>query len=217
MLPIDFTLLTVIVINSIVSIKGFKDRLFFEKFMFHIGGIKRGEQVRMVSSGFLHVDEFHLIFNMLTLFFFAPTVIANLGAIKFLVIYVASLIIGNIFSFYFHKDEYHYTAVGASGAVSGVLYAAILFEPMGEIGLIFIPFLKIPAFIFGILYLLYSIYGMKKRFGNIGHDAHFGGAVSGYGITLLLAPWMFQMQPWIVGVLGVPIVILFILQQQGKL
>lgn len=116
---------------------------------------------------------------MLTLYFFANVVIQDLGAFKFILVYVASLIIGSLFSLFFHKNEYHYSAVGASGAVTGILYSAILLYPNMSLYLFFIP-IPIPAYIFGIVYLLYSIYGMKSRIGNIGHTAHFGGAVGGY-------------------------------------
>src|SRR5690606_20667358 len=122
---------TIIIIaaNVIISMKGFNDFSFFEKYKFNIAGIRSGEQVRMFSSAFLHVDFAHLLFNMLTLYFFANIVILNVGVTYFLIIYVASLLVGNLLSFYFHKDEYHYSAVGASGAVMGILYSAILFYP----------------------------------------------------------------------------------------
>ena len=100
-----------------MSFKGFSDRLFFEKYKFNVGNIRRGEQIRMFSSGFLHVDVTHLLFNMFTLYFFADAVISKLGNFNFIIIYLASLIFGNLLSLYFHKDEYWYSAVGASGAV----------------------------------------------------------------------------------------------------
>ncbi len=210
---------TIIIIaaNVIISLKGFNDFSFFEKYKFNIAGIRRGEQLRMVTSGFLHVDWAHLFFNMFTLFFFANVVISSVGVIKFVLIYLASLIVGNLLSFFFHKDEYHYSAVGASGAVTGVLYSAILFYPDMGLGLIFIPSASIPAWIFGILYLLYSIYGMKSRLGNIGHDAHFGGAIAGYVLTIAFAPILLQTQLWIVAVLAIPIILLFVLHKLGKI
>ncbi len=213
---LDLVMIILIAANVIISFKGFKDFSFFEQYKFNIGGIRRGEQIRTISSGFLHADEMHLFFNMLTLYFFAPVVIVYVGSINFLIIYFGSLVIGSLCSLYFHKDEYHYSAVGASGAVSGIVYAAILFQPTSSMGLLFIP-IPIPAFVFGIGYLLYSIYGMKNRQGNIGHDAHFGGAVGGYLITLIIAPWIFQQNLIFVGLLAIPIVILFIMQRQGKL
>ncbi len=213
---LDIIIIIIIGANILLSLKGFKDFSFFEKYKFNIGGIRRGEQIRMLTSGFLHVDMMHLFFNMFTLYFFAPTVIKFLGNTKFLIVYFGSLLVGNLFSLFFHKDEYHYSAVGASGAVSGIIYAGILFRPDMSLYLMFIP-IPIPAYIFGIGYLLYSIFGMKNKIGNIGHDAHFGGAVGGYGITLILAPWLFQENPFMIGLLAIPIIILFVLQRMGKL
>lgn len=215
-LDLDIVVIVIILANVAASLVGFKDFSFFESYKFHIGGIRRGEQIRMLSSGFLHVDPMHLFFNMFTLYFFAPVVLSSLGNIKFLAIYFGSLLIGNLFSLFFHKDEYHYSAVGASGAVSGIIYSAILFQPNMKLYLMFIR-IPIPAYIFGIGYLLYSIYGMKSRTGNIGHDAHFGGAVGGYVMTLMFAPFLFQENLLMIGLLAVPIIILFVMQRLGKL
>ncbi len=218
-LDIDIVLIIIIAINVLVSITGFNDFSFLEKYKFNIGGIRRGEHVRMLSSGFLHVDTTHLFFNMFTLYFFAPEVIKGFGNVKFLIIYFISLLLGNLFSLFFHKDEYHYSAVGASGAVSGVIYSSILMFPEKKLHFVFLPFenLGIKGYIFGIVYLLYSIYGMKNRVGNIGHDAHFGGAVGGYLTTLLFAPFLFEKNMLIVILMAIPIVILFVMQRLGKL
>jgi len=213
---LDLVTIFIIGINIIVSLKGFNDFSFFEKYKFNIGGIRRGEQIRMIVSGFLHVDEMHLFFNMFTLYFFADEVIGYLGSVNFLLVYFGSLIFGNLLSYYFHKNEYHYSAVGASGAVTGVLYSAILLNPSMKLYMMFIP-IAIPAYIFGIGYLLYSIYGMKNKVGNIGHDAHFGGAIGGYVITLFLATWLFKENLLMVGLLAVPIVLLFIMRKTGKI
>ena len=199
-----------------MSLKGFNDFSFFEKYKFNIGGVRRGEQIRMLSSGFLHVDQMHLFFNMITLYFFADAVVGYLGTTGFITVYFGSLIFGNLLSLYFHKNEYHYSAVGASGAVTGVLFSAILLYPEMSLYLFFIP-IPIPAYVFGIGYLLYSIYGMKNRVGNIGHDAHFGGAIGGYIITLVLASWLLKEHTLMVILLAIPIVLLFILRRTGQL
>lgn len=191
--------------------KGFNDYSFFEKYKFNIGAIRRGEQVRMVSSAFLHANTQHLLFNMLSLFFFANAVIYRLGVLNFVLIYAASLIVGNLLSYYFHKDEYHYSAVGASGAVMGIVYAGILLNPSMTINFI------IPGWLFGVGYMIYTIYGMVKKNDNIGHDAHFGGAIGGYLLTLFLAPSLLQTSLMMVILLAVPIVILFIMIKLGKI
>src|SRR5690606_13083055 len=213
---IDIVTIVVILANVLASYKGFKDYNFFERYKFHIGSIKRGEKIRILTSGFLHVDMTHLLFNMLTLYFFAPIVVVYFGSVKFLIVYLVSLVAGNVLSMIFHKNEYQYSAVGASGAVTGILYAAILLQPDMRLGFFFIP-IPVPAYIFGIGYLLYSIYGMRNRVGNIGHTAHFGGAIGGYLVTLLFFPSLIWIQPLMVGLLALPIVILFILEKSKKL
>lgn len=214
----NFEIATIIIIvaNVLFSLKGFNDFDFFEKYKFNIAGIRRGEQIRMLTSGFLHVDFTHLFFNMFTFYFFADVVIKAVGVVQFVIVYMLSLFVGNLLSFLFHKDEYHYSAVGASGAVTGILYSAILVAPKMELYLYFIP-IPIPAWIFGILYLLYSIYGMKSRKGNIGHDAHFGGAIAGYLLTIVFIPSLLQTSLWLVAALAVPIVLLFILYKLEKI
>ncbi len=214
----DLNLVTIVIIvaNVLISMKGFKDFAFFEKYKFNSAAVKRGEKIRIFSSGFLHVDTSHLFLNMLTLYFFADVVISTLGSVGFVVIYLVSLFLGNLLSYYFHKDDLHYNAVGASGAVSGIIYAAILLFPDMSLYLFLIP-IPIPAYVFGIGYMLYSIYGMKKRIGNIGHDAHFGGAVGGYILTLILVPALFSQHLLMVILLAIPIVLLFFLQKSGKM
>lgn len=216
MLNIDIATIIIIAANVIISMKGFNDISFFDKYKFNVAAIRGGEQIRMFSSAFLHADFSHLLFNMLTLYFFAPVVINSVGVTFFVIIYVVSLLLGNLLSFYFHKDEPHYSAIGASGAVMGILYSAILFYPDMGLYLFFIP-IAIPAWLFGMGYLLYSIYGMKKRLGNIGHDAHVGGAVGGYVLTLLFAPSLFETSLWIVVLLAIPLIILFIMHKLGKI
>ena len=208
--------LAVIAANAVASMKGFSDYNFFERYKFQIDPIKRGEQIRMVSSGFLHVDTMHLIFNMFTLYIFAPLVVGYFGNVQFLLIYLGSLLFGNLLSFIFHKNEPYYSAVGASGAVSGIVYSAILLAPTMKLFIFPIP-IPIPAYIFGIGYLLFSIYGMKNRVGNIGHDAHFGGAVGGYIITLFLKPSLVTDEPLMVSLLAIPIVVLYLMKRMNKI
>ena len=208
--------LILIASNAICSFKGFRERSFFESYKFNIGGIKRGEKLRMLVSGFLHVDLQHLLFNMITLYFFADHVIHSVGPFYFFLIYFGSLMFGNLLSYYFHKNESYYSAVGASGAVTGILYAAILLYPGMELYLYFIP-IPIPSYVVGVGYMLYSIYGMKSRVGNIGHDAHFGGAIGGYVLTLLIAPQVLETHLWMVILLAVPIILLFLMHKNNKI
>lgn len=213
---LDIVTIIIIAANVIMSYKGFGDFIFFEKYKFLVGAVQRGEKIRLFSSGFLHADTQHLLFNMLSLYFFADVVINILNPMQFVIVYCGSLLVGSLLSLYFHKNEYQYSAVGASGAVSGVIYSAILLQPGMSLYMFFIP-IPIPAYLFGIGYLLYSIYGMKNRIGNIGHDAHFGGAVGGYIITLLLAPYLFNTNMLMIVLLALPIILLFVLKKAGKI
>lgn len=208
-------ILSIIAANVMLSFRGFNDDFFFRKYQFHMGSIKAGEHIRMLSSGFLHADFFHLAFNMITFYFFAPVVLQTLGELSFVIIYFCSLLCGNLLTVVFYSHEYNYTAVGASGAVTGILYAAILLYPDMLIGIFGI--IPMPAYVFGVLYLLYAIYGMKSRNDNIGHSAHFGGALGGYLFTLIKMPVLLQDQTLIVVVLAIPIVLLFVLVKAGKL
>lgn len=208
-------LIAIIIANVLFSYKGFNDYSFFRKYEFHIGSIRSGEQIRMLTSGFLHADIGHLAFNMITLYFFAPVVSAYLGSLTFVMIYFSSLIFGSLLTLVIHKNEYNYRAIGASGAVTGVLYSAILLQPDMMLGIFFV--IPMPAYVFGILYLLYSIYGMKAKNDGIGHTAHFGGAIGGYLITLLFYPSLLVQQPLMVVLLTIPIALLFILIKMKKL
>ncbi|WP_313375113.1 rhomboid family intramembrane serine protease [Chishuiella sp.] len=225
-----FSLITILIIglNVIISWKGFNDYSFFDKYKFQIGSIVHNkEYYRILSSGFLHVDVTHLIFNMLTLYFFADPVIAffaspqgflfgdfsqtkmNVGYGMFLLTYLAAIIGGNLLSLLIHKKDNWYSAVGASGGVTGILFAAIAAFPQQEIGLYFI--IDIPAWIFGILYLGYSVYGMKTNLGNIGHSAHIGGAIVGLLSAILFYPAILQINTYYILGMMIPLIILLII------
>jgi membrane associated rhomboid family serine protease len=203
-------LIIIIGLNVLFSYKGFNDNLFFRKYQFHIGSIRAGEHLRMITSAFLHGDIGHLFFNMLTLYFFGPVVIEHFGNYSFLLIYFGSLLFGSLLTLFIHKNDLNYTAIGASGAIMGILYSAILIAPSMSINFI-------PAPIFGIGYLLYSIYGMKAKNDNVGHTAHFGGAIGGYALTLIKEPQMFTDNVLMVILLAIPIIILFVMAKMGKI
>tara|TARA_B100000989_G_scaffold129359_1_gene96094 strand:+ start:371 stop:1024 length:654 start_codon:yes stop_codon:yes gene_type:complete len=177
----------IIGLNILFSLIGFKNDIFFQKYRFHIGSIKAGDYYRLLSSGFLHVNTTHILFNMFTFYFFVNIVEGILGTNSFLLLFVGSLLAGNLFGYYFHYKDDYYSAVGASGAVTGVLFSALLLYPEIELMLFLIP-IPIPGYLFGIVYLLYTLYGMKTQNDNIGHTAHFGGAIGGIVITLFLMP-----------------------------
>ena len=196
-----------IILNIYFSYKGFNDINFFNKYKFNPSYIKRGELIRYLSSGFLHVDTTHLIVNMFTFYFFADSVIYRVGEMSFLIIYFASLIFGNILTYRLNKNKLNYNAVGASGAVMGIVYASILLNPSMTLFFFIIP---MPGYLFGIGYLFYSIYSMKKRNDNIGHEAHLGGAIAGFFTTLLISPIVLINNMFTVAVLLIPIVYFYI-------
>jgi len=212
---IDKILLLIIIANVGLSIKGFSNRFFFDKYKFQIGAINRGEKIRMFTSAFLHVDYMHLLLNMYVLYIFAPVIIIKLGVLKFLIVYFGSLLAGSFFTLYYHKNELYYSAVGASGAVAGIIYAAILLNPDMRLMLFPLP-IPIPGYIFGLGYLLYSIYGMKKQLGNVGHSAHLGGAIGGYALMLLVYPTIFSISTTTVLLLGIPIALLLVFGHKLK-
>ena len=205
------SILILILVTVLISYKGIQDSLFFRKNEFHIGSIQAGEQFRMLSSGFLHADFQHLFFNMFTLYLFAPYVVYHFGNFYFFVLYFGSLLAGSLLTFYFHKKEYYYRAVGASGAVTGIIYSAILVEP----NIYMYGFM--PGYVFVFLYLILSIYGMKAKKDNIGHVAHFGGAIGGFVITLIKEPQLLNTQPLTIAALLIPILVLFFLEKTNKL
>lgn len=207
--------LGIIIANVLISIKGFNEYAFLDKYKFQVGKILGGEKVRMFTSGFLHVDWMHLGFNMYALYLFGGIVAGFMGNINFLIIYLGSLLAGNMYSIFYHKNEPYYSAVGASGAVSGILYAAILLYPDMTLMLFPLP-IPIPAYIFGVGYLIYSIYGMKKQLGNIGHSAHLGGAIGGFVIALILMPNLIFQQTLMVGLLAIPIILLLLFGSKLK-
>ena len=210
----DPIVLVLIAANVIVSFKGFSDRLFIEKNKFQVGPILQGEQLRMFTSGFLHVDQAHLFFNMFALYIFADEVLSEVGVLKFVLIYFGSLLAGSTLALSLHKREPYYSAVGASGAVMGVVYAAIMLNPDMRLSFIFFPVVSFPGWVFGVGYFLYSIYGMRAQLGNIGHSAHMGGAIGGFVLTLALYPQIFIENQRIILILALPIVLMFLFKDK---
>jgi len=194
--------LGLIIANVLISYKGFNNIDFFNKYKFQIGSIKGGDKLRMVSSGFLHADWMHLGFNMYALYLFGKIVAVDFGNIYFVLIYFGSLLAGSMYSFGQNKKDDYYSAIGASGAVSGIVFSAIILYPEMELIMFPIP-IPLPGYVFGIGYLVYSIYGMKNKVGNIGHSAHLGGAMGGFVLTLLLRPSVVSNNTVMIVVMGV--------------
>lgn len=176
-----------ILFTGVFSYRGFIDHRFFDKYEFNVKGIlARREYIRLVSSGFLHLGWTHLLLNMLSLVFFSGPA-ESLGVLPFLAIYFGSMLGGNLLALFIHRHHPSYTAVGASGAVSGVIFAAVAVWPGMDIQFFLIP-LPIPAWLYGLAYVLLSIYGIRSKSDNIGHEAHLGGAILGMLIALAIVP-----------------------------
>lgn len=191
-----FITIIIIIITCITSIKAFQSRETTSKLVFSPYLIKRrGEWHRFLTSGFIHGSWVHLFFNMYVLFLFGSytekffaAAFQQWGAILYVILYVLAIVLSEVYSYFKHQDNPYYASLGASGAISAIVFASIVFNPLMKIGLIFIPFFGIPAFIFGILYLLYSMYMAKNGQDHIGHYAHFYGAVFGFLFPIILKP-----------------------------
>jgi membrane associated rhomboid family serine protease len=197
-MELDFTLTNIIIgITCLISLAAFNNPvlkmnlLHYPNREFH-----QGEKYRLLSSGFIHADFQHLLFNMMTLYFFGTplnewfsedSMFGASGTIIYGIFYLISIVAAGMITYYKHKDNVGYTALGASGAISAVLYAFILHAPWSGIFIYFIP-IPIPAVVFGALYLWYENYASKNVNDNIGHDAHFYGAVFGMLFVVALKP-----------------------------
>ena len=174
----------IIILTCFISFTAFNRNDFFAKFQFNPYRVyKSKEWYRIITHGFLHADYTHLIFNMFTLFFFGRLVEYAIGKLFFIILYISAICIASLTTLIKHKNNYLYNSVGASGGVSAIVFASILFSPIEIIYLYFIP---IPGFIFAILYLLYSHYMSKRNQDNINHDAHLLGAIYGFLFPLII-------------------------------
>lgn len=148
------------------------------------------EWYRMITGGFVHGSLGHLAFNMMTLFFFGPVLEALVGPLNFLLIYFGAELAAHALTLWLHRDTPGYSAVGASGAISGLVFSFCLFYPFQKIYLFFA--IGIPAWLFAVGFVGFSIHAMRKResgaMGGIAHEAHLGGAIGGLLLTLLLEP-----------------------------
>ena len=186
--------IVIIIITVLVSIGAFNNEKTMDELIFYPPAVtNRNQWYRFFSCGFIHADWGHLIFNMLALYLFGQKVelfftslFGNTGKILYLVMYITALAISVLPTYLKHKDDYHYRSLGASGAVSAVVFAAILFDPISGIGLFFIP-IFVAGFIFGFIYLLITSYLDKKGGGNINHSAHLWGSLYGIAFTIIAA------------------------------
>lgn len=183
----------IIALTGVVSLIAFNradifDKLKFNPYLIH----KKKEWYRFLSYGLVHADLMHLLINMFVLYSFGQIVEVYFdhyfglkASVFFLLLYSGGIAFSSLYDFGVHKNDAYYNAIGASGAVSAIVFSSIILHPGGKIFLFFIP-IGIPAPLFGILYLVYSAYMAKKAKDNIGHNAHFFGAIFGVVFTILL-------------------------------
>jgi len=188
------TNILIIGLTVVASWQGFSRPQLIERYLLDVQRVRQyREYFRLMTSGLFHADLGHLFFNMFSLYAFGRGIEIVYGGHILALIYLSSILGGSLLSVWLHRRE-EYRALGASGGVCGVIYAAIFLLPGGSVYLFFIP-IPIPASVYAVLFLVLSFWGFKTRFGRIGHDAHIGGAIVGLVVTTLLYPGIIAAQP----------------------
>ena len=197
----NITFIIILLATISMSYYGFNNPTFFNRYKFNVGAVQKGDYVRLVSSGFLHANWEHLIFNMISLYFFQDVIIGSMGNLMFLLIYFGSMLLGSVFSLRIYKRQPYYSAIGASGAVSGIIFAAIALYPTA----LSVNFL--PGWLFGALYFGYSVFMMfnPQQGDNLGHAAHLGGALFGLAVVIIYAPEVVIHHAFYLGVMALPL------------
>ncbi|MCA6450071.1 MAG: rhomboid family intramembrane serine protease [Chitinophagaceae bacterium] len=182
--------LIILLLTCVISFSAFSNEKVINDLIFYPTAITNHNQwYRFITCGFIHADFMHLAFNMYTFYLFGGMVeeaftmiYGEMGKALYIIMYLTSLVVCLLPTYFAHRNNYYYRSLGASGAVSAVIFIGIFLNPTMGMGIFPIPF-HIPAFIFGPLYLGISAYLAKKGHGNINHSAHIWGAV--YGIVFL--------------------------------
>ena len=201
--------LPILIVTFLVSYQGIKHPAYLDQYAFRVGDIRHGRQYyRLLTSGLLHAGWAHLLFNVLTFYFFSSAVEMMVGYGNFLWLYLGSLVGGNLFSLLLHRHDDDYTAVGASGAISGLVFAALALFPGLEVGLLGI---YVPGWLYGLLYVVISAYGIMARRDNIGHDAHLGGGLVGLLMVLVMRPELLRINYIVIAAILVPALVFFYL------
>jgi membrane associated rhomboid family serine protease len=211
--------LILILFIFIFTLIGFNNQNIARRFDFSVGGIIEKRQYdRMITSIFLHVDYLHLLFNLFSFYSFAIHISQGFGSRFLLILFFGSALGGNLLALVIHRNRPKYRAMGASGAVSGIIFASVLIYPQGSIIVFPVP-IGMPPWLFAIIFILISIYGIGKQSGTIGHEAHLGGALTGIGITAIIYPWIVKEHLTLTFVIIIPILLFlyFFLKKPGYL
>ena len=181
----------------VTSIYTFSNHQFFGRFMLHPYSVSRGQRLyTLLTSGLIHRDWGHLLFNMLTFYFFGFSLEALLvglsawGHLQFAVIYILGLVLSDLGTVFKQRNNASYYSLGASGAICAVLFSFILFDPKMMLGIFMV--IPMPAWLFGLLFLGYCVWASKNAKDSINHDAHFFGAIFGIIVTIAFYPWIIQ-------------------------
>lgn len=186
--------LLVVIGTAIFSFRAFSRPYLIERFLFDIEGILKYKQYyRIVTGALLHGSMPHLLFNMFSLFSFGSAIEEVCGPLQFLVIYLAGIVGGSLLALIVHR-KHQYRALGASGGVCGVIFACIFLLPGISVQMFFVP-IDIPSHVFAVLFIIFSFLALRGQIGNIGHDAHLGGAIIGLLTATAMYPWIIKEQP----------------------
>jgi len=199
-----------IAITTLLSLLAFQSRTIADRMIFSTSKIlEEHEYHRIITSMFIHAGPGHFVFNMFSFYSFSMVVEFHYGLKAAALIYFASGIGGSLLSLLLNRKNMSYLALGASGAVSGIIFSSIFLVPGGSVYIFFIP-IAIPAWAFGILFVLSSIYGIDRNVGNIGHDAHLGGALTGVAVTGILYPNALAANYFLLAGISVPALIFLV-------
>ena len=178
--------ITIIILTSLISYQAFRDHGLADKLIFQPASVRDGEWYRLLTYGLLHADFTHLLFNMFTFYLFGSYIEnifkfqlgSKVGSLAYILLYIGGLVFSILPTYIKQKDNYYYKGLGASGAVSAIVFAYILINPMNFMGILFIP-IMLPAFLFGFIFIFISMYLDKKEVGGINHSAHITGGLYG--------------------------------------
>jgi membrane associated rhomboid family serine protease len=178
------TIIIVIAITCLISFGAWQNPQLLNNALFYPYGMSRNpsQLYRFLSAGFIHADQQHLLFNMITLFFFGRILVSVFGTPMFIIFYLSAIVASSIVTYFKNKNNANYSALGASGAISAVMFASILFDPWMMINGF------IPGFVYAVGYVIYSVYMNKMKSDNIGHETHLWGAIYGWVFTAVIMP-----------------------------